>query len=226
MDAMIHKVVHIWVAGGWTMIPLLFVSLYIYGLGAGMLVYFNRRGHRGLTEKEWRQWVIDPSKAQGEIAEIIRYSQDEVKNEDEIHNRFSEIISSKIPHINRQISILNVLVNVAPLLGLLGTVLGMLATFAAIAQSSGTKTIDAISSGISEALITTEMGLLIALPGFVLAAMVKRKRDEYEAFLASLESFTVLQFKRRTDDLDDDGDVQTEGQNLIGAGPDLNPATT
>ncbi|HEY1172110.1 MAG TPA: MotA/TolQ/ExbB proton channel family protein [Verrucomicrobiae bacterium] len=225
MEALIQKIIHIWVAGGWTMIPLLLVSLYIYGLGASMLAYFSRRGHSRITEKQWRQWVIDPAKAEGEIGEIIRYTQDEVKTEDEIHNRFSEVVSSKIPAINRQISVLNVLVNVAPLLGLLGTVLGMLATFSAIAQSSGTKTIDAISAGISEALITTEMGLLIALPGFVLTAMVKRKRDEYEGFLASLESFTVLQFKHRSD-LDDDDDAQTANDSAMDADSGLNPATT
>jgi biopolymer transport protein ExbB len=226
MEALVQKVVNIWIAGGWTMIPLLFVSLYIYGIGAAMLTYFNRRGHRQLTERQWRQWVIDPSKAEGEVGEIIRYTQDEVKSEDDIHNRFSEVISSKLPLINRQISVLNVLVNVAPLLGLLGTVLGMLATFSAISQGGGNKTIDAISAGISEALITTEMGLLIALPGFVLAAMIKRKRDEYEGFLASLESFTVLQYKHRSDLPDDDADAQTADEPMIDAGSGLNPATT
>jgi len=226
MEALVQKVTHIWVSGGWTMIPLLCVSLYIYGLGASMLTYFNRRGFRRLSEKQWRNWVIDPSKSEGEVGEIIRYTQDEVKNEDEIHNRFSEIIGSKLPVINRQISVLNVMVNVAPLLGLLGTVLGMLATFSAISQGGGTKTIDAISAGISEALITTEMGLLIALPGFVLAAMVKRKRDEYEGFLASLESYTVLQFKNRSELPDDDDDAQTAAEPMMGGGSGLNPATT
>ena len=51
--------------------------------------------------------------------------------------------------------------------------------------------------GISEALITTEMGLLIAVPGYFMAYAIKRRKDEYEAFLVRLESLTLQQFKRK-----------------------------
>ena len=64
----------------------------------------------------------------------------------------------------------------------------------AMARGHWDKTADLIASGISEALITTEMGLLVALPGYALAYLVKARRDEYEAFLARLESFTLLTY--------------------------------
>ena len=57
--------------------------------------------------------------------------------------------------------------------------------------------VDVVASGISEALITTEMGLLIAVPGYFMAYAVKRNKDEYEAFLVRLESLTLQQFKRK-----------------------------
>ncbi len=192
------KFVHIWVSGGWTMIPLLLVSLFIYGSAARLWVYLARRGFNRVSEKQWRAWVLDPARGEGEVGEMIRYTQDEVRNEDQIQNRFSEILSSKLPAIDRSLQSINVMVGAAPLLGLLGTVLGMLATFQGIAVG-GSKTMDMISSGISEALITTEMGLLIALPGYLFAYLIKRKRDEYEAFLASMESFTLLVHKRRSE---------------------------
>lgn len=200
IENQIAKFFHIWISGGWTMIPLLLVSLFIYGSAARLWVYLTRRGYNRVSEKQWRAWVMDPSRGEGEVGEMIRYTQDEALTEDQIQNRFSEILSSKLPAIDRSLQFINVMVGAAPLLGLLGTVLGMLATFHGISLG-GSKTIDIISSGISEALITTEMGLLIALPGYLFAFMIKRKREEYEAFLASLESFTLLVHKKRAEGL-------------------------
>ena len=75
------------------------------------------------------------------------------------------------------------------LLGLLGTVTGMLATFAALGQGSGgDQAMAAISAGISEALITTETGLIIALPGLFFQYQMTRGYERYRAFLAQLES--------------------------------------
>ena len=60
-------------------------------------------------------------------------------------------------------SLLQVLVTTAPLLGLLGTVIGMLATFQGLNEGSG-NTLDLVAAGISEAMITTETGLVVAIP--------------------------------------------------------------
>jgi biopolymer transport protein ExbB len=54
-----------------------------------------------------------------------------------------------------------------------------------------------ISLGIAEALITTETGLLIALPGYFLSYSVRAKRAQYEAFLAQLESATLQKFQKQ-----------------------------
>lgn len=195
METKLLNILHIWMAGGWTMIPLLLVALFIYGTSAQLLVYFSKRGFSKLKDSEWRSWVLLPETGEGEVGEIIRYTQDDATDTVQVQDRFTEIVSAKIPEVDRRLAFLNVMVGAAPLLGLLGTVLGMLATFQGISVG-GSKTIDLISSGISEALITTEMGLLIALPGYMLVGIIKARRDEYEAFLARLESFTVLQFQR------------------------------
>jgi len=71
----------------------------------------------------------------------------------------------------------------------------MLTTFRGIALGGG-KMVDTIARGISEALITTEMGLLIALPGLILSYWVRRKRNDYVAFLARVQSLTLQQFRR------------------------------
>jgi len=84
---------------------------------------------------------------------------------------------------------MKICVSTAPLLGLLGTVTGMLATFGALASGSGgEKTMGMIAGGISEALITTETGLVIALPGLFFQYQLSREYERYKAFLAHLET--------------------------------------
>jgi len=80
------------------------------------------------------------------------------------------------------------------LFGLLGTVLGMLLTFKAIGIG-GSSTSDIIAKGISEALIATQTGMMVAIPGLLLAYIAKRWRNEYVAFLVRLESITLRHFR-------------------------------
>lgn len=67
--------------------------------------------------------------------------------------------------------------SVAPLLGLLGTVSGMVATFNVIA-TYGTGNARALAGGISEALITTQTGLVIAVPGLFLTTLLLRRSNQ------------------------------------------------
>ena len=178
------------------MFPLLLVALLIYTVATILLLSFGKRGYRHLKDETVVGWVKTPTKGEGEVGEIIRYTQDEVQKMDEVHSRFSEVFASRLPFFERRLIFLNTLVATAPLLGLLGTVMGMLMTFKGLSVGGG-KLVDVVASGISEALITTEMGLLIAVPGYFMAYAIKRRKDEYEAFLVRLESLTLQHFKRK-----------------------------
>ena len=85
---------------------------------------------------------------------------------------------------------MTVLVTVSPLMGLLGTVIGMLSTFSAMATSAG-KTIDLVADGIRVALITTQTGLIIAIPGYILIYLILRRRNSYNVFLSQLENLVI-----------------------------------
>lgn len=89
--------------------------------------------------------------------------------------------------IEKGLGILSVLAKAAPLFGLLGTVIGMIQTFRAMMVAS-TSDPRALSTGISIALIATEVGLLVALPGVVSMSWLSRRaaRLEEEIRLASL----------------------------------------
>lgn len=72
----------------------------------------------------------------------------------------------------------NIVVNSVPLVGLLGTVLGMMQTFQAL-SIGGTSSIDNLAKGISKALITTQMGIAIAIVGNTIIAIRRcRYKDE------------------------------------------------
>lgn len=196
LESWLGRIWDTWMMGGWTMLPLCALSLMIYGSAVRLLMHCSRLEHRGITDEALGRWVKEPEKAEGEVGEIIRYTQDGVKSLGEIHNRFSEVVTAKIPHIDRRLTFLNLLVTAAPLLGLLGTVMGMLVTFKALATGGGQLT-EQLASGISQALFPPEVGLCVALPGLLLIYVIKRKRHEYDAFLARLESFTVQHYRRQ-----------------------------
>jgi biopolymer transport protein ExbB len=71
---------------------------------------------------------------------------------------------------------------IAPLLGLLGTVSGMISTFMMM-TIFGTGDASTVSGGISEALITTELGLIVAIPSLIISALLSRRTKSYGAKL-------------------------------------------
>jgi biopolymer transport protein ExbB len=69
----------------------------------------------------------------------------------------------QIPGLKRHLSVLGTIASVAPLLGLLGTVLGMISVFATLAGNETVKA-NMLAGGISEALLTTALGMVVAMP--------------------------------------------------------------
>ncbi len=105
------------------------------------------------------------------LAEAAEHHSASRENLDEI---MREAILAELPRLERHLSLLAVGAAVSPLLGLLGTVTGMIHTFSLIGVF-GTGEARLLSGGISEALITTQAGLLVAIPLLVLHAFLKRR---------------------------------------------------
>jgi len=80
-------------------------------------------------------------------------------------------------------------------------VLGMLQTFLGISTSGGAETAGVVASGISAALVTTQAGLTIALPGLFMVMLIQRKRQRLEAQIARIECLTLsfMKFDRRSE---------------------------
>jgi biopolymer transport protein ExbB len=84
--------------------------------------------------------------------------------------------------LRKKLAFIAVLAGVAPLLGLLGTVLGMIQTFEVIAIF-GTSNAKAMAGGISVALVTTQSGLVVAIPGLFVSGFLTRRSRRLESAL-------------------------------------------
>jgi biopolymer transport protein ExbB len=186
-----------WVDGGWAMIPIFVTAAVMFGVGASVWLRLVAKGFGAVPEKVWRLWIAHPNHREGRIGELLDETADAPSTEVSVAV-FAGVRKAELAPFARDLKVMKVCVAVGPLLGLLGTVTGMLATFDALATGSGgDQTMAAIAKGISEALITTETGLVVALPGMFFHYQLSRKRDRYEAFLAHLETVCTQHIYRR-----------------------------
>jgi len=93
---------------------------------------------------------------------------------DDLEEALYEKYLEAAPRLQRGLPFIAIAAAAAPLLGLLGTVTGMIETFRLI-NVFGTGDAKSLASGISEALITTEFGLIVAIPALILHALLSRK---------------------------------------------------
>ncbi|MFP4579331.1 MAG: MotA/TolQ/ExbB proton channel family protein [Candidatus Sumerlaeia bacterium] len=178
----------IWLSGGWAMIAIAITAFVMFSLGVRVHLRLSGKGFTRVSEKKWRHWINHPEARKGRIGRLLDMVTSG-RNLQEIAVRFTEVRAIEVAPFERDLRIMKRCVSAAPLLGLLGTVTGMLATFSALASGSGgEKTMGMVASGISEALVTTETGLVIALPGLFYHYQMNRKLDKYKTFLAHLES--------------------------------------
>ena len=187
----------IWESGGWAMIGIAIIALVMFGLGMHVYLKLRAKGFESVSEKRWRRWIDEPSKRRGPIGELIDQASGASTLED-VSDTFEQLRSNEIGPFERDLRVMKICVSAAPLLGLLGTVMGMLSTFGALATGAGgDKTMGLVADGISEALVTTETGLVIALPGLFFHYQLTRKHERYKAFLAHLETVCTQELYKR-----------------------------
>ena len=112
-----------------------------------------------------------------------------------------EVASHEIHEMERYLNALGTIAAVAPLMGLLGTVIGMIKVFAEI-MAQGTGQANLLAGGISEALIATAAGLVIAIPALICHRMLQRRVDEIVVYMEqeALKLVDVLHGEREVAD--------------------------
>ncbi len=143
-----------------------FIVIYI-GLSKLFLYLSFKRSHSAIT-KFLKSDTITKGNKEIKKDWLLNYFHAEYSKNSEyslkyFNNRFKEMLLQKIPQLESGLDTMAAWISVAPLLGLLGTVIGMVKTFSII-TIFGVGNPNLLSEGISVALLTTQSGLIVAFP--------------------------------------------------------------
>jgi len=194
-------------SGGIVMVPIILCS--IIGLAISLERLWTLRGQKvvpdELTDKVWR-WVENRSLSDKQITALQLHSplgrvlaaglanrhRDRVVMMEAIEDAGRHVMHD----LERYLGTLGTIASISPLLGLLGTVTGMIRTFKAITLA-GVGNPSAMASGIAEALITTAAGLMVAIPAFVVYRYLRGRVDSLVIDMEK-ESLKLVQAIDRT----------------------------
>jgi biopolymer transport protein ExbB len=113
-----------------------------------------------------------------------------------VEKALEDATAEQAARLFRKIEYLSVIGNIGPMLGLLGTVVGMILAFREVANTQGAANAAQLASGIYAALVTTVAGLLIAIPALAAFAMFRNRVDELVAEMAYTAQHLLLPVKR------------------------------
>lgn len=186
--------------GGWVMAGLIPASLLALAIVIERTLYLYRAKKQSkelMTSVKDYLSVGDQDKAQEVCKEsqtplgnlLLVAIENKSKTEQEIQHLLEDSAKIEIPRLERFIPALATVAHITPMLGLLGTVTGMIKAFNVMAIQ-GTGNPAALAGGISEALITTATGLIIAIPALiahnVLVQQVNAQVTDMEVFSARI----------------------------------------
>jgi biopolymer transport protein ExbB len=189
--------------GGVLVAPILLCSVLALAIFLERLIRFARLriGGNGLVQKIARHVKNGEDQQAYELAGTSNTPMGRIlANAMEVKDQDRETLETVLVHatdeevrgLSRYLQALATIGNIAPLLGLLGTVLGMIKAFMVIQQMGGKVNAAVLAGGIWEAMLTTALGLAVALPTIVAHSYLVARVDKYEA---QLQDGTVLFIK-------------------------------
>ncbi len=175
-------------SGGWLMLPIILCSVIATAIVIERMwtLRANRIAPRDLLSKVWEtvkhrrmnQQQLQALRDGSPLGSILAAGLGNARYGREIMKESIQETASKIIHdLERYLNTLGTIAAVAPLLGLLGTVIGMIKVFTAI-MLQGTGNAQVLAGGISEALITTAAGLTVAIPALFFHRFFVRRVEE------------------------------------------------
>ncbi len=180
--------------GGVLVIPILFCSVVALAIFLERVIRFARMRNRGrgLEKKVVERLKNNQEQKAHEFARASNSPMGRVLSQAlEVKDQDRETLETVIVHateeevrgLSRYLQALATIGNIAPLLGLLGTVIGMIKAFMVIQEMGGKVNAAVLAGGIWEAMMTTALGLSVALPAIVAHSYLLSRVDKYEAWL-------------------------------------------
>jgi len=198
---MLDTVISFFQSGGPFMYPILLV------LAIGLTITIERYVYLSAIKAKNRRALakIMPMLQKGELNSVIQYSRESTaavskilaqgllnfksaRRRDDIEASMEESIMEAIPRLEKRTHYLAMFANIATLLGLLGTIIGLIKAFTAVAQVDPSMKAEILSTSISVAMNTTAFGLIVAIPLLIFYTLLQTKTTE---IIDSLEMATV-----------------------------------
>jgi len=201
--------------GGPMAIPLLIASITSLAVIIEKLIFFYRHKDNGFRLIKRIEMLVDDDDIMGALNELkgkkgpnakllsaalAHYSEDP----DRVREVMQAVGEDEIKKMEKHLAILDVIAMISPLLGLLGTVIGIISSFNILGTAAGAAAPAQISSGIAAALISTALGLIIAIPTAIFYSYFANKveRRAHEMNLSMVDIIDVVSDRR-------DNNVQT-----------------
>ncbi|WP_370978741.1 MotA/TolQ/ExbB proton channel family protein [Agaribacterium sp. ZY112] len=198
-------------SGGWLMLPIILCSIAVIGISVERFWTLNPKkiAPKHQLGQVW-SWIQDKEldvaklkrlRGSSSLGRILaaglsnsRHGRDVMK--DSIEEAASEVVHD----LERYLGALGTIAAIAPLLGLLGTVIGMIKVFTAL-NLMGAGNAQVLAGGISEALITTAAGLTVAIPAMIAHRFFVRRVDSLVVLMEqeSVKLVDALHSERRVD---------------------------
>ncbi|MEN8168991.1 MAG: MotA/TolQ/ExbB proton channel family protein [Pseudomonadota bacterium] len=187
--------------GGFWMYPILVV--FGIGMAIGSERFFKLSIVEAANRKVWdklhpilldgdfdaaREMTADDNSAVSQLLEAGLERQGTVRRREDIEIAMEEGMMEIIPQLEKRISYIALYANLATLLGLLGTIIGLIAAFEAVANANPAEKADLLSASISTAMNTTAFGLIAAIPLLITHSFLNSKAG---AIVDSLEMASV-----------------------------------
>jgi len=172
--------------------------------GRGSLTIFLKNVQKALADGNAEAAIKECEKQRGSLANILRAGLDRYqslakeskpmeaeKQMTEVQRAIEEATALEMPLLEKNLIILSTIASIATMLGLFGTVIGMIRSFQALARAGAPDAIQ-LSIGISEALINTALGIFAAIIGIVSYNFFVNKVDTF-TYMIDEASFDILQ---------------------------------
>jgi len=198
---MIQTIVQFFQTGGTFMYPILII--FAFGVAICIERYIKLSGIGNKNKKVWdqvhpmldegdfekaRESISDDKSAIANLLNMGLARQGSVRRRDDIEIAMEESMMEIIPTLEKRTPFIALFANICTLLGLLGTIMGLIEAFTAVANADPAEKADLLSASISVAMNTTAFGLMAAIPLLITHAMISSKTVE---IVDSLEMASV-----------------------------------
>jgi len=186
-------------AGGWVMPPLIVATLLLWFAIGYRFAALKRGSVRDVRNLVRRYDKGKPPSSGGVLARALAKGIElRDSGRDDLRPYLDDVFFAEEREIRKFNRLIVTIVSAAPLLGLLGTVIGMIETFDSLGDMSLFSQSGGIAGGISQALITTQMGLAVAIPGLIVNGILARRQKNIELELAQLKDILCSEPPRPT----------------------------